>query len=165
MELVKGCDEISTTKYKEKILPDPINGLGKNKFEKTSNESIHNMVKSLSNATTLFLYLKHNKATWDRNKYNGSKTDKFDLYNKYFKAQGKICTSISEQVMAKHLNVSIKTIYRWIKKLEEIGFIETEKIELGSGENYKTYNIYVLGRVVDGHRKYYADILPPISRT
>jgi len=67
--------------------------------------------------------------------------------------------------MAEYFNVNIKTIRRWIQKLEKINFIEIEKIELGSGENYKTYNIYVLGRIVDGNRKYYANILPTISGT
>jgi len=160
MKLVKK----NIIKYKKKIIPDPIRGLGKNKFERVGNESIYNMINKIPNATSLYLYLKHNKGTWDKKKYDIEK-DKFDLYNKYYLAQGKICTSISEKVMGDHLNVSIKTISRWLKKLKKIGFIEVEQIKLGNKNNYKTYNIYVLGRLIDGNRKYYADILSSISGT
>ena len=158
MELTQECNKINISKYKKKTLPDPIRGLGENKYEQIGNETIFNMVNKLPSTVSLYLYLKHNKSTWDREKYNVGK-DKFDLYNKYFKAQGKICASISEGIMSKHFNVDIKTIRRWIQKLEKINFIEIETIKLGKGKKCKTYNIYVLGRLIDGERKYYADVL------
>jgi len=65
MGLIKKCDKI---KYKKKILSDPIRGLGKDKYERVGNETIFNMLKKLSNATSLYLYLKHNKSTWDKKK-------------------------------------------------------------------------------------------------
>ena len=145
--------------YKEKSLPPAIKNLDKGKYEMISNETIQNMVDKFPNPATLYLYLKHNKAVWDREQF-GLEKDKFDLYNEYFIRQRKICVSISERIIAKHFKVDRKTIRRWAHQLRDEGFIKIEQVKFGSGKNYKTYNIFVLGRLTQtGERGYYADIL------
>ena len=145
-------------KYKEKILPPAIKNIGKDNYEKVGNEMIQNAIDRLPSPFVLYLYLKHNKAVWDREKF-GLEKDKFDLYNKYFKKRGKICVSIPERIMAKHFKVSLGTIHNWIHKLKDEGFIKIEQVKSGSGKKCKTYNIYILGGLSKtGERIYYADM-------
>jgi hypothetical protein len=117
---------------------------GRKKAEKTSftNEwfikrieaGVYNMIpKSLRNPTILLLYLLHHQ-NWK------GKKDKHNTYDYWYCKRHLIVASVSIEQMAADLEMSEKTIRRYLKSLERDEVIIKHKVGLE--------NIYILGQVL-----------------
>lgn len=91
-------------------------------------------------------------------------SDKYDLYNNYFKV-GLLATAVSIETLAEVHNCCENTIRKWRDALIKHGLIKVEnkmikiKNKKGKSVTAKPY-IYILGKQIDGKPYYYANDLP-----
>ena len=86
-----------------------------------------------------------------------SKSDKYDIYNRYYKHDNKFACTMSIRRLAKEFSCSDKTIQSWIKLLKDSGMLKVEYINIGHG---RRQSVFISGCYQAGKPFFYMDEIP-----
>ena len=129
------------------------NALTKNQYVKIDSNIIKNKLKTLlkgNNTLLLYLWLSSHIAREELDT-----TEEYPL-KKQFYDKGLLACISSVQTIMDLFNISRRTVFNNIKKMEELGWLYIDKIK--SSNEFKIQNVYVLSEwkivIVNGEKKY-----------
>lgn len=107
--------------------------------------------KKYASALTLYAYIRRYLITGPQ------KTDKYDLYGRFYKSDNKFVATLSFRRLASDFGCSVNTIRKWVRQLLDDGMMEVEHIKIGKG---RVQSVYILGGYQAGKPVYYIDEVP-----